>query len=230
MEVATNSLKAKRSRTENTNPNCRLCKINKETIQHIVAAYPKLCAAMYLPLRHNIVCNVVYQNIIQKDTEKAIQSYYANERMEVWWDTKIKTLTKCEHNKPDIVLWQIPDKKYYIIDVCVCLDVNIDKNIQLKLDNYLPLTAELERVYNDYTFESIPIVVGATGLITSHVSNAMKKLSIRKVCLPSLQILPGDSRFLRQSPGHLQVANYLQVFHSNAKYLQVANNVTHPYK
>ena len=41
-------------------------------------------------------------------------------------------------------------------------------------------------------------------------------------CLPSLQILPGDSRFLRQSPGHLQVGNYLQVFHSTAKYLQVA--------
>ena len=121
---------------------------------HSVAACPKLCAAMYLPLRHNKVCNVVYQNIIQKDTEKArhpIQSYYANERIEVWWETKIKTLTKCEHDKPDVVLWKIPDKMCYIIDGCVGLDVSIGKNIQLKLDNYLSLAAELKRVYNDYT-------------------------------------------------------------------------------
>ena len=67
----------------------------------------------------------------------------------------------------------MPDKKCYIIDVCACLDVNIEKNIQLKLDNYLPLAAELKRVYNVYTFEIIPIVVGATGLIISPVSNAM---------------------------------------------------------
>ena len=95
-EIATNSLKAKRSRTDDTNPTCWLCKNNKETIQHNVAARPTLCAAMYLPLRHNKVFNVVYQNIIQKYSEKArhpIQSYYANERIEVWRDTKIKTST-----------------------------------------------------------------------------------------------------------------------------------------
>ena len=137
------------------------------------------------------MCNVVYQNIIQKDSENGrhpIQSYYANKEMDIWWDTIIKTLTKCEHNKPDIVLWRETEKKWYIIDVCVCLDVNINKNIQLKLDNYLPLSSELKRIYNDYSFEIIPIVIGATGVVTSHLSTALKKIGIRKVTEIALQI------------------------------------------
>ena len=182
-EIATRALKAKRAKGDE-NPNCRLCKNNRETIQHVVAACPMLSASMYLPLRHNKVCNVVYQNIIQKDSTKKrqpIQTSYANEEIEVWWDTKIKTLTKCAHDKPDIVLWQVPNKKCYVIDVCVCLDVNIAKNIQLKKDNYLPLAAELKRLYDDYTFEVIPVVLGATGLVTSHLGEALKKIGVTNV-------------------------------------------------
>ena len=68
-----------------------------------------------------------------------------------------------------------------MIDVCVCLDVNIVKNIQLKKDNYLPLTAELKRLYDDYTFEVIPVVLGATGLVTSHLGEALKKIGVSNV-------------------------------------------------
>ena len=180
-EISTASLKAKRSKNDDENPNCRLCRYSRETIQHVVAACPKLSASMYLPLRHNKVCNVVYQNIIQKGSEKkrqAIQSYYSNDDIDVSRDVKIKTLTKCQHNKPDIVLWKKGDKKCYIIDIRVYLDVNIVKNIQLKHDNYLPLAAELKRLHSTYSFEVIPIVLGATGLVTSHVCESLKKIGI----------------------------------------------------
>ena len=61
--------------------------------------------------------------------------------------------------------------------------------------------------------------------VTGSQDPQLEKASVDTgACLPSLQILPGDSRFLRQSP------DYLQVFHSTAKYLQLAHNVTHPYK
>ena len=182
-EIATRALKAKRSKGEE-NPNCRLCKCSQETIQHVVSACPMLSASMYLPMRHNKVCNVVYQNIIQKESTKKrqpIQTYYANEEIEVWWDTKIKTLTKCEHNKPDIVLWCKPEKKCYVMDICVCLDVNIEKNIQQKRDHYLPLTAELKRLYQEYNFEIVPIVLGATGLITTHLGEALKKVGVENI-------------------------------------------------
>ena len=92
-------------------------------------------------------------------------------------DKKIKTLKKCEHDKPDIVLWKKDEKKCFTIAVRVCLDVNI-KNIELKVDNYLPLVAEL---YNHYAFEVVPIVIGATSFVTNHIFEVLKKLDITHV-------------------------------------------------
>ena len=93
----------------------------------------------------------------------------------------IETLLKLEHNKPDIVLWKKKECKCYIIDICVCLDVNIDKNIKQKLDNYLSLAAELKRLYEQYTFEILPIVIGATGLVTKKTFEVFESLGIQNV-------------------------------------------------
>ena len=120
-------------------------------IQHVIASCPRLSAAMYLPLRHNKVANIIYQNLITKSTNadrQPIQEVYTDDNKEIWCDTKIDTLTTCKHNKPDI-LWKKSEKMCYIIDVRAGLDVNIDKIIALKLDSYLPLAAELKRLYSD---------------------------------------------------------------------------------
>ena len=87
---------------------------------------------MYLPTRHNEVAKVIYENLISSETEvpmNSIQEVYSNADKEIWWDTKIKTSPTLEHNKPDIVLWLKKEKKCYIIDIKVGLDVNINKNI-----------------------------------------------------------------------------------------------------
>ena len=57
-EISTASLKAKISRSGEENPNCWLCKNNREMIQHVVAAHPKLSASMYLPLDISVQCCV----------------------------------------------------------------------------------------------------------------------------------------------------------------------------
>ena len=80
---------------------------------------------MYLPLRHNKVANVIYQNNAPKEEEKcrrAIRKFYSNEQIEIWWYTKIKTLTPVQHNQPDIVMWKKEDKQRFIIDVSVSLE------------------------------------------------------------------------------------------------------------
>ena len=94
--------------------NLRLCGNQKETIQHIIASCPNLSTSMYLPLRHNKVADVNNQNIVSKEDEKCrqpIQEFYYNEQIEIWWDTKNKTLTTVQHNKPDIVMWKKEDKQ-----------------------------------------------------------------------------------------------------------------------
>ena len=51
----------------------------------------------------------------------------------------------------------------------------------MKLDNYLPLTAELKRLYNEFSFTITPIVIGATGLVTTHITRMLKDLGVKKI-------------------------------------------------
>ena len=139
---------------------------------------------MYLPLWHNKVTNVIYQNIVPKEEEKCrqpIREFYSNEQIEIWWDTKIKTLTPVQHNKPDIVTWRKEDKQCFNIDVSVGLDVNVTKNFKQKRDSYLPLAAELKRIYDKFTFEIIPITIGATGLVTNDLKLMPKQIGIENI-------------------------------------------------
>ena len=51
-------------------------------------------------------------------------------------DTNEKASVKGQYivkiNKPDIVLWKVTEIKRFVIDVCIFLGVNIEKNIQMK--------------------------------------------------------------------------------------------------
>ena len=53
-----------------------------------------------------------------------------------------------------------------VIDICVPLDQNVKTNEKSKKDRYIPLTVALKRLYPDYSYSVIPIVLGATGLVT----------------------------------------------------------------
>ena len=182
-EIFTRSLKSKRLTDEHINPNCILCGNQKETIQHIIASCPNLSASMYLPLRHNKVA-VIYQNNAPKEEEKCrrtIRKFYSNEQIEIWWYTKIKTLTPVQHNQPDIVMWKKEDKQRFIIDVSVGLDVIVTKSFNQKRDDYLPLIAELKRLYDKFNFEIIPATIGATGLVTNDLKLTLKRIGIENI-------------------------------------------------
>ena len=51
---------------------------------------------MYLPVRHNKVTKIIYDGVIQRNEIDnrmiPLQQKYANEFVEIWWDTKIKTM------------------------------------------------------------------------------------------------------------------------------------------
>jgi len=183
-EIDTKHLRYKRSdNKQEVNPKCRLCHAKDETIHHVIASCPMLSASMYLPIRHDQVAKEVYRKLITPDENAKVpirESYSTNE-IEIWWDMKIKTPCSIQHNKPDIVLWRKPEKKCYIIDIVVGLDVNVAKNCQLKHDHYFQVCAELKRLYNDYSFEIIPISLGATGLITKPLAANLEKIGIDNV-------------------------------------------------
>ena len=100
---------------------------------------------------------------------------YKNDTIELWWDTKITTKPSLPHSKPDLLLWSLIEKRAYVIDVVVGLDVNVEKNYRTKLDNYLPLCIELK-----FSFEVIPVALGATGLVMKKLSTDLEKIGIKR--------------------------------------------------
>ena len=104
----------------------------------------------------------------------------ANQDIEIWWDTLIKTVPTVPHNKPDIVVWKKNENKCFIIDIYVCHWTKTFTN--RKIDNYASLTVGLHRLYPNYSYEVVPIVLGATGLITNSLVKYMTKL-FNKECV-----------------------------------------------
>ena len=70
------------------------------------------------------------------------------------------------------------ERECYIKDIKVGLDVNINKNIDQKHDTNFLLAVELKRLHKDYTFEVIPIILGANGAITKHLKSNLEKIGI----------------------------------------------------
>ena len=79
---------------------------------------------------------------------------------------KINTIPKLAHNRRNIVSWNKDEKLCFITDTAG-LEVNTQKDSNLKRDIYLPLAAALKNLYPEYTYIVMPIVLGATGLVTS---------------------------------------------------------------
>ena len=70
-----------------------------------------------------------------------------------------------EHNRPDIIEWDNVNKTCTIIEISTPLDMNVTDRTKWKKGLYMPLVAEMSRIYKHYKFEIVPIVVGALGAI-----------------------------------------------------------------
>ena len=185
-EMNTRALqKSREHKEDNTfNSKCRYCGIAKEDIFHLLCSCDHLSASMYLPLRHNEVAKTLYNEIAKKANNDITYIAPKNEvwkhgEMEMWWDTPVTTTPKTKHNKPDIVVWEHKEKTCKIIDICVPLDQNIKSNEKEKRDKYAALAVALKRLYPEYNFSIIPVVLGATGLITNSLLHNLKEAGFK---------------------------------------------------
>ena len=134
----------------------------------MIVSCPKLSTSIYIPLRHDKVAKVIYDAIINcKNQKKGIVEVHNEGNKEIWRGKKLIIIAPLEDIKPDILYWNKHDNTCFIIDIAVGLDVSITKNVNLKHDNYMQLSSELECLYPNFSFEIVPIVLGATGLATS---------------------------------------------------------------
>ena len=78
-------------------------------------------------------------------------------------------------------------------------------NEKEKKDKYVPLSIALKRTYPEYTFSVIPIVLGATGLVTKSLTINLKEIGFSdnevKRIIPKLQqkALFGSMRIIKSA-------------------------------
>ena len=210
-EINTRTLESKGEQINNTefDKRCRFCHCRTEDIFHLLSSCPGLSASMYLPMRHDEVGKVVYNAFIKHHFPTSLYIYprpiWINKHIEIWWDQPVTTAPKVKNNKPDIVIWNTAEKKCFIVDICVPLEENIHAQEKSKVDIYTPLSINLSRLYPDYTYVILPIVLGSTGLITASLMKHLKVLLESEkeveVVIPKLQrkALIGSMRVLKSA-------------------------------
>ena len=67
----------------------------------------------------------------------------------------VKTATKVPHNKPDLI-WDQEATTCSIIEFSFPLDININRKVNKKLENYGPLVRNLRIMYPEYKFQVPP--------------------------------------------------------------------------
>ena len=53
---------------------------------------------------------------------------------------------------------------------------NVKGNEKVKQDHYVPLTVSLKRLYPEYNYSVVPVVLGATGLVTKSLMKNLCKI------------------------------------------------------
>ena len=186
-EINTRALQKSREHKEDEtfNNRCRYCKSAKEDLFHLLCSCNFLSASMYLPMRHDEVAKVLFNELAKKVNSNIKYLSPKNKiwkygNTEIWWDTPITTAPRTKYNKPDIVVWESVKKHCDIIDICVPLDENIKSNEKEKRDKYAALAVALKRMYPEYTYSITPIVVGATGLVTNSLLQNVKDIGFNE--------------------------------------------------
>ena len=90
---------------------------------------------------------------------------------------------RVNHNKQDILVLEKVERKIYIIDIAVPNDVNISRKRNEKINKYANLAIEIKQLWNAQTVKTVPIIIGATGLIHERFQTTIKeKLNIDVDC------------------------------------------------
>ena len=105
------------------------------------------------------------------------------DQMEIWWDKRVKTTTKVENNRPEII-WRSYKQLCQIVEITVPLDTNLRNAYKQK---YTPHIANMPRMYKGYRYELKIITVEAMGTITKTLDDSLRKLNLIKIKLEVLQ-------------------------------------------
>jgi hypothetical protein len=170
-EISTNNFKRKILKEENES-RCRLCKEYEETTDHLTSGCPILAKNEYI-IRHDKVCTHLHYSICKTLIIETTENWYSHisksvcqhEDITVLWNQGVQTDREVLANRPNIIIKNMRDKIFLLIDVAIPSDRNVmQKESENKL-KYKNLSIEIQRMWNMKCFV-IPLIIGATGIVT----------------------------------------------------------------
>ena len=140
----------------------------------------------YLPLRHDVIAKYFYKAIRRKKDPKCKIEYKGNEFIdqdsgaEYWWNVAIKTAVEIRHNRLDLVIWDVDNKNWHIIEFSCPVDVNVTKKAAEKLENNGALIRTLQLTHPNYKFSFVPIIIGPIGTVPKDLYENIRQLEFNK--------------------------------------------------
>ena len=155
-------------------PLCRMCRVENETVSHIVSECKMLAQKEYKK-RHDNVCRYIHWKLCEKHDFQGAQQWYEhepdgvieNKGYKILLDFTIQCDTKIEARRPDIVLIDKTMKEVKIVDVTIPGDERVNEREVGKIEKYKLLKDEIARMWDMKEVIVIPVVVGALGAIST---------------------------------------------------------------
>ena len=169
------------TKKKSINKTCRICKRDEESLFHLLCSCSVLAPTLYLTVRHNQVARIIYQELINHDRVIYKPTEVTRtEDKEIWWDVYVATPGKVEHNRPDMVLWDLKTRKCTIIEISMPLDTNLELAYKSKQQKYMSLVCQLQQLYRRYTYSIIVITVGALGAVPKNLEENLQCLGMQR--------------------------------------------------
>ena len=179
-EIDTRGLRKRRekdvTKKKSINSTCRICKSAEESLFHLLCSCPVLAPTLYLTVCHNQVTRIIYQELMNHD--RVIYKppeVTRTEDKEIWWDVYVTMPGNVEHNRPDMVLWDLKNRKCTIIEISVPLDTNLELAYKSKQQK-----CQLQQLYQRYTYSIIVITVGALGAVPKNLEENLQCLGMQR--------------------------------------------------
>ena len=155
-------------------PLCRMCRVQNETVSHIVSECKMLAQKEYKKMHDNI-CRYIHWKLCEKYGFRGAQQWYKHEPdgvieskvYKILWDFTIQCDIKIETRRPDIVVIDKTKKEAKIVDVAMPGDERVNKRKVGKTEKYKMLKDEIARMWGMKEVIVIPVVVGALGAIST---------------------------------------------------------------
>ena len=162
---------------DGTDPLCRICTKQQETIDNLISGCPELAKVEYTQ-RHNNVTSYIHWGICKHYNIEVRAKYYEyepktvteNNEVIILWDMPFQTDKEIKANRPDIVVKDKKGRNCQLIEMSVPTERKTSIKMTEKLLKYKDLEIEIERLWGIKAM-TIPVIIGTLGLIKSNQSN-----------------------------------------------------------